>query len=261
MAYRVLVIEDDHALSDVLRMKLVREGHDVAIAPNQRDAYHLLDKRDFDFVLLDLRLPTHKEDMNPNSQVGFDVLDHIRDRFSLQELPVIVMTAYEESSQTAVRALKSLANDYITKPFEDSSVSMDEKLAGIARCIKSSRHASRQKNKHKIVFTKDCVTIDGITVDNERSALLLRILGRRTFMFSFDRATIDDPQMTGKEIAKDMSVTEATVRKYISRFKDWIASAYEEREMGPIDDDEIIRNHRDWNGYDLNFDTCYISRE
>ncbi len=119
MRYRALVIEDDHVLADVLRMKLEREGHTVTIAPNQRDAYHLLDLQEFDFVLLDLRLPTREGDMNLHSQVGFDILDHIRDRFTPDQLPVIVMTAYEETSQTAVRALKALANDYITKPFED----------------------------------------------------------------------------------------------------------------------------------------------
>src|SRR5688572_18406811 len=117
LAYRVLVIEDDAALADVLRMKLDREGHEVTVAPSQRDAYHLLGNESFDFALLDLRLPTHVGDMDPNSQVGFDILAHIRERFTADRLPVVVMTAYEGTSQTAVRALRGGANDYITKPF------------------------------------------------------------------------------------------------------------------------------------------------
>src|SRR2546425_12945994 len=98
-------------------MKLEREGHQVSVAPSQRDAYHLVGDESFDFALLDLRLPTHVGDMDPNAQVGFDILAHIRERFAADKFPVIVMTAYEETSQTAVRALRAGANDYITKPF------------------------------------------------------------------------------------------------------------------------------------------------
>src|SRR5688572_8002036 len=114
MAYRAIVIEDDGAIADVLRMRLEREGHEVTVAPSQREAYHLLDDRAFDFALLDLKLPTHVGDMSPHVQVGFDTLAHIRERFAPDTLPVIVMTAYEETSQTAVRSLKAGANDYIT---------------------------------------------------------------------------------------------------------------------------------------------------
>ena len=156
MGHRALVVEDDLTLGEVLRKKLEREGHEVVVATNQRDAYHLLDDRELDFVLLDLRLPTHEGDMDPHSQVGFDILDHIRDRFAQDELPVVVMTAYEESSQTAVRALNALANDYITKPFEDSPVSLDEKLALIGRTIEERRAStSNEPKKHSIVFTRD----------------------------------------------------------------------------------------------------------
>src|SRR3990170_3828735 len=99
MGYRALIIEDDHALADALGMRLSRAGHKVTIAEHQREAYRLLDQETFDFVLLDLRLPTNKDDMEPNAEVGFDILDHIRDRFSQDALPVIVMTAYEGTSQ------------------------------------------------------------------------------------------------------------------------------------------------------------------
>jgi DNA-binding response OmpR family regulator len=262
MGHRALVVEDDFTLGEVLRKKLEREGHEVVVATNQRDAYHLLDDREFDFVLLDLRLPTHEGDMDPHSQVGFDILDHIRDRLTQDELPVIVMTAYEESSQTAVRALSALANDYITKPFEDSPVSLDEKLASIGRTIEERRRASNSNvpsaKKHSIVFTRERVDIDGIPVGQRRVADLLRLLGSRTLMLSRDVEAGADVHMTGKEIARALDVQEATVRQYVTRFRKWIAAEYESRNLGPIESDEIIRNCRDWKGYELNFTTCSI---
>jgi len=259
MSYRALVVEDDHAVADVLRMRLQRDGHEVVVAASQRDAYHVLDEQRFDFVLLDLRLPTHDGDMDPNSEVGFDTLDHIRERFTPLQLPVIVMTAYAETSQTAVRALRAGASDYIDKPFEDSPVSLDEKLAAIETAIEEGKRAPTAR-RHRIVFARDGVTISGIAVGSERFADLLRLLGSRTLMLSREAAAAGDPRMTGKEIAKAMrGVQEATVRKYVERFRKWIAEEYDSRGLGPISDDEIIRNARDWKGYDLNFETCHIT--
>jgi DNA-binding response OmpR family regulator len=262
MAYRALVIEDDGTIADVLRMKLNREGHEVTVAPTQRDAYHLLGEKSFDFALLDLRLPTHEGDMSPHVQVGFDILGYIRERFSANMLPVIVMTAYEETSQTAVRALRAGANDYITKPFDDSPVSLDEKLRDIVACIGQTRLATAVPGvpkAHTLVFcTAGPVELDSMVVSG-CSADLLRVLGTRTLMLSPDAAGARDPRMTCKDIAVAMDVNEPTVRQYVARFRRWVATEYKRRGLGPIDRQAIIRNRREWKGYDLNLDSCQLS--
>ena len=265
MEQKALIIEDDHALADVLRMKLARDGHKVTIAKHQREAYHLLDKQQFDFVLLDLRLPTSKNDMDPNTEVGFAILDHIRDRFSPDELPVIVMTAYEETSQTAVRALKALANDYIQKPFDDSPVSLDEKIAGMIRHLEAGKRSGCIKTqptdkRHKIVFRRDCVEINGIKVDG-RFHSLLALLASRTLMVTPCAANRDGAAMPGKELAGAMNVSEPTARQYVTRFRAFIANEHRRLKKGTVGKQEIIRNSRDWKGYELNFDNAYISRE
>jgi len=264
VAYRALIIEDDSALADVLRMKLERGGHQVSVAPSQRDAYHLLSDESFDFALLDLRLPTHMGDMDPNSEVGFEILKYIRERFAADKLPVIVMTAYEGTSQTAVRALRNGANDYIAKPFEDSAVSLDEKLREITLCIQQaseSRAATTSTGEgkaHRIVFRPGCVEVDGIVVPN-RWADLIRILGKRTLMLSVERTSDKDPRMPGKEIAKAMGVQEATVRQNVNRFRKWIAAERQARNLASVHAHSIVRNTRDWKGYDLNLDSCELS--
>lgn len=262
MAYRALVIEDDSTIADVLCMKLKREGHEVTVASSQRDAYHLFGEQTFDFALLDLRLPTHKDDMRPHVQVGFDILAYIRERFTAERLPVIVMTAYEETSQTAVRALRAGANDYIRKPFDDSPVSLDEKLRDIVACIGQARLASgapRASRAHMLLFsTAGPVEVDGMVVSGCQ-ADLLRVLGTRTLMLSPDAAGARDPRMTCKEIAAVMDVNEPTVRQYVARFRRSIAAEYKRRGLRPIDPQAIIRNRREWKGYDLNLESCHLS--
>ena len=265
MGYRALIIEDDHALADVLRMKLTRDEHSITIAKHQREAYHLLDQQRFDFVLLDLRLPTNKNDMDPNTEVGFAILDHIRARFSQDELPVIVMTAYEETSQTAVRALKAFANDYIQKPFQDSPVPLDDKLAGIIRHIEAAKKPSPGKGRpadkqHKIVFRKDCVEINGIKI-HDRFHSLFVLLGSRTLMVTPDAASRDGAAMPGKAIAQALRIEEPTVRQYVTRFRKFIDDEHKKLKKGSIGKQDIIRNSRDWKGYELNFETAYITRE
>lgn len=259
MGYQAFVIEDDPILADLLRRRLERVGHGVTVAANQRAAYHLLDQQSFDFVLLDLRLPTHEGDMDPNAQVGFDILDHIRDRFPQERLPVIVMTAYEETSQTAVRALKAGANNYITKPFEDSPVSLDEKLAAIARSIEQASRVRRTGKRHELVFNRQGVRINGIDVDRPAFANLLRLLASRTLSLDIDAR--EAPGMTGFQISRALGVQETTVRQYVTRFKKWIASAFECRGLGPLESQDIIQNVRDREGYELNPETCRISFE
>jgi DNA-binding response OmpR family regulator len=265
MAYRALVVEDDGVLADVLRMKLEREGHEVIIAPSQRDAYHLLDDQAFDFALLDLRLPTHAGDMDPHSQVGFDVLVHIRERFAADKLPVIVMTAYEETSQTAVRALRAGANDYITKPFDDSPISLDEKLREIASCISQARRMSAEPRStasgkaHRVVFLAGGnVEVDGMLIPR-RSADLLRVLATQTLTLPTNSTVDPDPRMPGKMIARALGVEEPTVRQYVKRFRESMAAEYQRRNLGSIDNQAIVRNARTWKGYDLNREACELS--
>lgn len=258
MSYRALVIEDDAALSDVLRMKLERDGHGVTIATSQQDAYHLLDDQSFDFALLDLRLPTHVGDMDPHSQVGFDILGHIRARFTTSQLPIVVMTAFEETSQTAVRALRAGANDYITKPFDDSQISLDDKLADIVRCIEVARQAGTPAAKQFVIsFSLNEVRLNGVLIDG-KAADLLRLLGSKTLMLSCTGDGAKRPHMPAKDIAKALSVQDTSVRKYVSRFRKSVVAMALDGNWGRVDTQSIVKNTRDWKGYCLNSDQCEL---
>jgi DNA-binding response OmpR family regulator len=104
----ILVVDDNQLNRDMLSRRLQREGYEVLLARDGREALACLDRADCDLVLLDMMMPQ----MN-----GLEVLARIRATRSLVELPVVVVTA-KGQSEDMVAALNLGANDYVTKPFE-----------------------------------------------------------------------------------------------------------------------------------------------
>ena len=101
---RVLVIDDEPDLLELLELTLSRMGLDTVRAENVGDAKRLLDKEPFDLCLTDMRLPDGE---------GLEVVQHIADK--ALDVPVAVITAHG-SAQNAVAALKAGAFDYLSKP-------------------------------------------------------------------------------------------------------------------------------------------------
>ncbi len=102
---RVLVVEDDAEIADVLRRTLRQEGHDVRIAADGAEALEATAEFVPDLVILDLGLP--KVD-------GVEVLRRLR---AESDVPVLILTARSELSDR-VEGLDTGADDYIVKPFE-----------------------------------------------------------------------------------------------------------------------------------------------
>jgi len=110
----ILVIEDDRLMRITLEDSLRASGYDTFTCENLNDALALLQEREFDLIVTDVRLP----DGN-----GIDLLKDLKDT------PVIVITAFG-TIRDAVEAMKLGAFDYITKPF-----SLEEFLLLVERAI------------------------------------------------------------------------------------------------------------------------------
>ena len=118
-----LVVEDEDAIIQVISKKIKSLGHDYKIAKNQEEANSIVEKQTFDYVLLDLKLPVDKDDINPDSSTGFNLLQQIRTNHDKEHLPIIVMTAYEKSISCAVDVItKKGANDFVEKPFKSGEL-------------------------------------------------------------------------------------------------------------------------------------------
>jgi two-component system response regulator PilR (NtrC family) len=111
-AARVLIVDDERSMRDLLSMSLQRAGHEVTTADGGETAIEAIRKESFDGIITDLRMP--KVD-------GLEVLRAARDLSP--ETAVIVVTAMA-STETAVEAMKLGAYDYITKPFKLDEVNL-----------------------------------------------------------------------------------------------------------------------------------------
>jgi sigma-B regulation protein RsbU (phosphoserine phosphatase) len=104
----LLIVDDSEANRDMLSRRLKRKGYAVTVADGGRRALELIAQERFDLVLLDIVMP----DVN-----GMEVLRVVRQTRSAADLPVIMVTAKDES-EDIVSGLKGGANDYVTKPLD-----------------------------------------------------------------------------------------------------------------------------------------------
>jgi nitrogen regulation protein NR(I) len=135
---RILVIEDDETVRDVLRSFLGQKGFEVMLAQNGESGLDLLHAEKFDLIFTDLMMPGIS---------GMEVLKAVVE--SRISVPVIVMTAFG-TVQTAVEAMRMGAFDYITKPFNlDELMIILDKALSVAKLQKENRMLKRQlKNKY-----------------------------------------------------------------------------------------------------------------
>jgi len=107
MNARILVVEDEEALTTLLRYNLDAEGYDVETVGRGDDADVRLKERVPDLVVLDWMLP---------GLSGIELCRRLRARPETKSLPIIMLTARGEESER-VRGLATGADDYIVKPF------------------------------------------------------------------------------------------------------------------------------------------------
>ena len=109
-ACRVLIVDDNEMNRDMLARRLERKGYSVRVAENARCLRERIQKEAVDLLLLDVEMPEIS---------GLDALQTLRQFYSATELPIIMVTA-KQQSEDIVKALDMGANDYLTKPVDFS---------------------------------------------------------------------------------------------------------------------------------------------
>ncbi|MDT8385423.1 MAG: adenylate/guanylate cyclase domain-containing protein [Gammaproteobacteria bacterium] len=104
----ILAVDDDALNRGVIERIVARKGHRVSLASGGKEALQKIDEEPFDLVLLDIMMP----DVD-----GVEVLRHIRQKYSMSALPVIMVSALDDSEKV-VELLELGANDYVTKPID-----------------------------------------------------------------------------------------------------------------------------------------------
>lgn len=157
MKTKILVVDDEKDIVDLITYNLEKEGFAVAGAYDGEASLRLLKTFKPDLVILDLMLPGIH---------GLDICRLIRKNRETESLPVIMLTARSEEMDRIV-GLEIGADDYISKPF-----SVRELIARIRALLRRLERQSRQAEKDRFVF-KDLrmdfltyeVSVDGKSVD------------------------------------------------------------------------------------------------
>jgi two-component system phosphate regulon response regulator PhoB len=104
---RMLLVEDDRAIADLVKFHFTRAGYTVTSTPSGEEALILIDEIKPDLVLLDWMV----EDLS-----GIEVCRRLRRRQSTANIPIVMLTARGEEDDR-LRGLETGADDYVTKPF------------------------------------------------------------------------------------------------------------------------------------------------
>ncbi len=150
MARKVLIVEDDGNIAELLQLYLKKEGFDTMVAGDGGKGLELFHTFHPDLVLLDIMLPVMD---------GWAVCEKIRET---DKTPIIMLTAKGETLDK-VTGLEMGADDYITKPFE-----MKEVLARIHAVLR--RFGEEESGEKKLTFDKLVINLDSyeLLVDGKR---------------------------------------------------------------------------------------------
>ena len=127
---RIIVIEDELELANILAKRLKNEGYGVDVCDNGLDAEDYIKSASYDLILLDIMLP---------KQDGFTLLQKIR-KLNITR-PVLLLTV-RDSIEDRVKGLDMGGNDYVIKPF-----SFDELMARIRVLLKNKNNVTNNELK------------------------------------------------------------------------------------------------------------------
>ena len=122
---RVVVVEDDPEMINLVKLILKKEGFEVVGAMGGRDGLDVIEKNDPDLVLLDLMMP----DID-----GWEVYQAMKASDQLKNIPVIIITAKAQSIDKVLGLHIAKVDDYITKPF-----SPGELVASVRRVLSDNK--------------------------------------------------------------------------------------------------------------------------
>ena len=211
MYNKILVIDDEKAIADIIKFNLEKEGHSVETAYDGEEAINLIHKIMPDLVILDVMMP--KKD-------GFQVLKEIRIDYNF---PVIMLTAKEEEVDK-VLGLELGADDYITKPF-----SMRELIARVKANLRRVDYSNATATKDLgTMITSDDLTIDLNKYEVKKDGCIVDLTLREYELLKFLASSSNQvfsreqllEEVWGYEYYGDIRTVDVTIRRLREKIED-----------------------------------------
>ena len=162
MQNKILIVDEDENICELLNLYLKKDGFDTSIAYNGRQAVELAEKYNPDLILLDIMLPELD---------GWQVCREIRKK---SEVPIIMLTAKGETYDK-ILGLELCADDYVTKPFDTKEV-----VARIKAVLRRSNDNEKNEKKEEVRYDKLIINltnyelvVDGKPIDTPPKELEL----------------------------------------------------------------------------------------
>lgn len=211
MENKILVIDDEKAIADIIKFNLEKEGYNVETAYDGEEGVQAIYKNLPDLVILDIMMP--KKD-------GFQVLKEIRMKY---KFPVIMLTAKEEEVDK-VLGLELGADDYITKPF-----SMRELIARVKANLRRVDFSnSSNPNDFNAMIRSDDLEIDINKYEVRKAGNIIELTLREYELLKFLATSSNQvfsreqllEEVWGYEYYGDIRTVDVTVRRLREKIED-----------------------------------------
>ena len=229
MLAKILVVEDDKSISDLITLHLKKNDFVYLVVHNGEDALSHLDNFMPDFIILDWMIP---------GLSGLEVLRRIRNKQEYKNLPILMLTA-KNSEQDKIISFESGLDDYITKPFLPS-----ELIARVKAILK--RTSQLNQDQDNLIFNEIKINIvqkkafrgdRRLNLGPTEFNILYFLLKNKQRVFSRE-------QILNKIWPNQVNVELRTVDVHIRRLR---------KELNQNKDKDLIRTVRSA-GYSLDFD-------
>ncbi|CAG7586864.1 response regulator [Peptoniphilus senegalensis] len=209
MEEKILVVDDESAISDIIKFNFEKEGYFIDTADNGKSAIELASENNYDLILLDIMMPK----LN-----GFEALREIR---KSSDVPVIMLTAREDEVDK-VLGLELGADDYVVKPF-----SMRELLARVKAVLRRFDSQEKKEEDTKILKAMD-LEIDlnkyQVKKDGESIELTLREFELLKYLASHPGVVFSREELLEEvweyEYYGDIRTVDVTVRRLREKIED-----------------------------------------
>jgi len=210
---RIVIVEDERDMADLVAARLRREGYTVTVAHDGAEGLNLIRSHPPDMALLDIMLP---------GMTGTDIAAAMRGDARTARVPIIMLTAKSEESDIVV-GLKFGADDYVTKPFSLSVLvaRMDALFRRLASATTPDKDILRI-GPLEIDLPRCEVTLDGAPLTLTRTEF--RIL---TALVTAEGRVLSRNQLIDQGIGMDVIVTDRNIDVHVTMLR---------RKLGPARD-------------------------
>ena len=202
---KVLLLEDDVALSDLLNEHLVDKGFEVTLCTNGQVALEALIEKKFDIALLDINTPQIS---------GIDVLKTIRKEYK-NNTPTIILTAYQDTKHLK-ESFENGVDDYIKKPFDLEE--LDQRILKLCRQFLINQDNKIEIDKKLFFEPESCQIFKDDVIIN----LALKERDILKYFCTHKNRVISSEELLQNIWAYDDMPTDATIRVYIKNLREII---------------------------------------